>query len=218
MDKLPNAKQISSARPRGRGDPGFARNAEPLAKTGFPLPRERAEFAGSLSPSRQRQAEWQRQREEDARALSGARRKLFTAFRIWQVCPAKLCQRQHACRGDAERCMNERWHRLAPPALKAFLGKVFDGVRDGLEWQEAIAAAEASMAEHLRRAQPEASADRVDPLIPADAATHSVRSRESGNPVLGLPGSEAKPGSPLPQGRTDQSYPAHPRAPRIRGL
>jgi len=154
-----------------------------------------------------RQAEWQRQREEDARALSGTRRKLYTAFGIWKVCPAKLCQRQRACRGDAERCMIERWHPLAPPDLKAFLGKVFDGVRDGLEWQEAIAAAEASMAEHLRREQ-EAAVDRLDPLISADAGIQgrAATSRQSQEPGP----AQAGPGM---SGAT-----VHPRAPRIRGL
>jgi hypothetical protein len=98
------------------------------------------------------QEEAQRQNIESARERDDARRVMFSAFGLWSICPAKICRRARACRGDAARCMNERWHPNVPAEFKALLAKAAANIRDGMSHADAVAAAEASMAAHMRAA------------------------------------------------------------------
>ena len=119
------------------------------------------------------QAEAQRMIDERARQTKQARRALFTAFRLWTACPSKMCGRHKACRGDADRCLRERWHPLAPPELKALLQKIFANTAGGMTLREAIAAAQTSMAAYRRQDEAEL-AEKPNSFVPADAGTQAL--------------------------------------------
>jgi len=103
-----------------------------------------------LSPEeeQQRRAAYQRELDEDNRRRNEARRKMFTVLKMWKACPDKRCVRAHACRGDVERCLRERWRPIVPPDLKASIGRMFEYLRNGLSPQEAATRAAEDMARH----------------------------------------------------------------------
>ena len=156
-----------------------------------------ADADADFAAARAQRAEAQRQIDAKARATDDAQRMLFSVVRLWRICPAKMCRRQKACRGDAARCLRERWQPVVPPELKALLQKIFAGQRDGMTLPEAVAAAQANMAAHRRARESEAAA-AARPFVPAEAGTQS------------LPPSPPRP----PVTRTS---PLH-RGPRVRAL
>ena len=125
--------------------------------------------AAEMRNARAKRAEAQRRIDDDARVEKEAQRELFTAVRLWAICPARLCRRQKACRGDTARCLRERWQPVVPPEFKALLQKIFAAQSDGMTLPEAIAAAQASMAAHRRASESEAAA-AAKPFVPADTA------------------------------------------------
>jgi hypothetical protein len=148
---------------------------------------------------------------ERARQTKQARRALFTAFRLWTVCPSKMCGRHKACRGDANRCLQERWQPLAPPEVKALLQKAFAKRAGGMTPREAVAAAAAETSLAADRRQDEAElAEKTRPFVPTQARAlpndRTAKERES------------RGACPREGGDWDeQSGLRHPRAPRHRG-
>ena len=118
------------------------------------------------TPAQRAREEAQRRNAEKARLAAESQRALFSVFGMWTICPVRLCRRQHACRGDVRRCANERWHPVAPPELKAFLQKFHDYHRDGMSFDEAIAAADADMERHARRTAEIAAEAAAMPAVP----------------------------------------------------
>ena len=105
------------------------------------------------------EASKKREREEFARmqaesnlARDDMRRKLFTAYRLWTMCPDKRCKRAQACRGDTELCVRQRWHVYVSDEDRALLSKTFELMKDGMPAQQAIAAAQADIARRKRSA------------------------------------------------------------------
>jgi hypothetical protein len=140
--------------------------------------------------------------DDRARQTKQARRALFTAFRLWTVCPSRMCGRHKACRGDADRCLRERWQPLAPPELKATLQKIFANQAGGMTLHEAIAAARTSMAAY-RRPDEAAPAEKPKPFVPADAG------------IQALPNDRAAEKRDFRFDGNEQVL--HPRSPRHRG-
>ena len=168
-----------------------------------------------------RRAAAQRRFDENARAEAQAQRALFSAVRLWRICPAKLCRRQKACRGDVARCLRERWRPVVPPEFKALLQKIFAAQRDGMTLPEAIAAAQANMAAHRRARESEAArAQSNSPFVPAKAGTQFVAkeldARFRGHERKTEPAqfTIAEPSPPPPVTRTSPLR----RGPRVRAL
>jgi len=129
----------------------------------------------------------------DAVPPDAPRRALFTALWLWRVCPSALCRRQKACRGDTNRCLEERWHPLVPPELKALVQKTLANEAAGMTLQEAAAAAQASLA--ANRLQAEAfDAPAARPFVPMRTQTRA-----------------------LPDGGNEPPAGPNPRPPRHRG-
>ena len=118
----------------------------------------------------QAQAEAQRRNDANRRQELAARRNMFSHFGMWTVCPGKACMRARACRGDVERCLNERWHPLVPPRLKILLQKASALMANGMSPREAVAAAEADIARH----DAAAAAARASTPVPAAPASQPV--------------------------------------------
>jgi hypothetical protein len=114
---------------------------------------------------RHRREQFERQRADNDRMRDEARRKMFTHFRMWTVCPDKRCLRAQACAGNVEECLNERWRPVVPAELKTLLQKSLALMADGCTPQEAVAAAQAEMKRHAE------AAARVDERFPQGAAT-----------------------------------------------
>jgi len=111
--------------------------------------RKQDEEDESPEAKRAKREAFARQKAQGDRELAQARRKMFTHFQLWKICPDKRCARAQACAGDAARCMNERWHVVISPQTKAFLQKYFDCLRDGHTPQEAARMAKEQMDLHL---------------------------------------------------------------------
>lgn len=139
------------------------------------------------SKTRERE-EFAREQAEAARARDSMRRQLFTAYRLWTVCPDKRCKRARACSGDTELCVRQRWHVYVSDETRALLTKTFELVSDGMPAREAVAAAQADI---VRRQQLAAEFD-------------ARRQAE-------------KPAAPVAPAPIRRSAPVH-HGPRIRGL
>lgn len=107
-----------------------------------------AQIAAADEEKKREQDEAIAQRAEDERERKQARRKLFTAYRLWNICSDKRCQRAHACAGNVDVCVRDRWQPLVPAREKALLQKIMELSAQGLPPREAIAAANADMARY----------------------------------------------------------------------
>jgi hypothetical protein len=90
-----------------------------------------------------------------------ARRRMFSFFGMWRVCPDKRCIRAKACSGDIHACTTERWRVVVPPEFKALLFKTVYLMNRGASRQEALRLAREDMEE--RRAAMAALATRFPP-------------------------------------------------------
>jgi hypothetical protein len=146
----------------------FREGGELEAKLGRIAPRQRGIMSmqsqyKAADDKLRAQAEAQRQNEVRRHERDDARRRMFSQFRMWEFCPAKGCARARACRGDVERCLNERWHPLVPSDLKAYLQKSTALMAQGWSAQDAAKAAEVDIARH------EAAAHAPAPVMPEPA-------------------------------------------------
>ena len=65
------------------------------------------------------------------------RRKMFTTYLLWTICPHKACQRAKACVGDdTEECRRERWRVAVPDEVRAELAKICELVSEGHSMDE----------------------------------------------------------------------------------
>lgn len=97
---------------------------------------------------RRRRDEWLKQQAENRRETDEARRALFNAFKIWTVCPHRICQRNKACRGDTDECVMLRWRRVVPDEVRIYLAKALDfTVNKGMTVEQACAAVDADLKE-----------------------------------------------------------------------
>ena len=108
--------------------------------------------AESPEAKKRKREQFERERALSERARDNARRKLFTAFRLWMACPDKRCARAKACSGDVESCLRERWRVHISDETRAMLSKTLQLMRDGLSAHEAVAAAQADIAQRKKLA------------------------------------------------------------------
>ena len=117
--------------------------------------------------------EFERQQAEYAHERDSMRRELFTAYRLWTVCPDKRCKRARSCRGDTEVCMRQRWHVYVSDETRALLTKTSQLMKDGMPAREAVAAAQADIARRKKLAAELDAPSASTP--PAPAAPPPVR-------------------------------------------
>ena len=116
-----------------------------------------------------------RKREEPEGDREAARRRLFTAFRLWTVCPDKRCVRAKACRGDVDVCLHARWFVLVSAETRAMLGKALQLMHDGLSVHEAVAAVQADMAQREESAAAFDALHAEKQAAPAPATAAPIR-------------------------------------------
>lgn len=98
----------------------------------------RAEDAGESAKKRRSREEWERRDAEDRRLRDS------NAFKIWTICPHKICRRNKGCGGDTEECVTQRWRRVVPDELRIYMFKVAHLVSEqGMSVEQACNAAEA---------------------------------------------------------------------------
>ncbi len=121
----------------------------------------------SPQAKKRKREQFERERAETERQRDNARRRLFTAFKLWTVCPDKRCTRAQACSGDVEVCLRERWRVHVSDETRAFLSKAFELMRDGLSPREAAAAAQADIAQRKILAAELEARPAAQPMAPA---------------------------------------------------
>jgi hypothetical protein len=104
----------------------------------------------SPQANKRKREQFERQRAASERERDNARRKMFTFFKLWTVCPDKRCARAQACSGDVETCLRERWFVHISDDIRALLSKTFQLMRDGLSAHAAVAAAQADIAQRKK--------------------------------------------------------------------
>lgn len=106
-----------------------------------------AQMEAEIAEAKRKREHWERVHANDARELEESRRVLFTAFKLWTVCPHKVCARAKACRGDVLECMRVRWRKYVSDDTRALLSKTITLWKQGMEWPEALKAATADIAQ-----------------------------------------------------------------------
>jgi hypothetical protein len=84
--------------------------------------------------------------EKERQEAIACRRWLHTGLGFWRVCRENRCKRARGCAGDVYACA-ARHFPLMPEETKAYLQKVFEGLRNGLTADEAHQAARKHVAE-----------------------------------------------------------------------
>jgi hypothetical protein len=129
---------------------------------------------GPQAKKRQRE-EFERARADADRTRDQARRKLFTHFRLWTVCPDKRCARAKACSGDVGACMKERWRVCISDETRTLLSKTFQLLNDGVPPREAVAAARADIARRKKLVAEFEARAASTPAAPAPTAPPPIR-------------------------------------------
>jgi hypothetical protein len=129
----------------------------------------------SPQAKKRKREQFERERAVSERERDNARRKLFTAFQLWMVCPDKRCARAKACSGDVEVCLRERWHVHISDETRAMLGKTLQLIGDGLSVNEAVAAAQADIAQRKKLAAEFDARHAEKPAAPAQPAPAPIR-------------------------------------------
>ncbi len=94
---------------------------------------DRGELEESAEARRKRE-EWERYHAQAMRERDEGRRKMFTTYLLWTICPHKACQRAKACVGDdTEECRRERWRVAVPDEVRAEFAKVCELVSEGYD-------------------------------------------------------------------------------------
>jgi hypothetical protein len=119
-----------------------APDADDAADTDHAAQQETAEARRKREKWERDHARWLRERDE-------MRRSLFTAFKLWTVCPHKECQRAKACRAvDTEECRRERWREVVPDEVRTLLGKIARLCAEGHSVKDAVRLAREDMRAH----------------------------------------------------------------------
>ncbi len=114
MSKNQRSKRRDTERAPAPGVETYADDADPNGAS-----RETAE-------TRAKREQWERERALAMRERDRARRKLFTAFMMWTICPHKQCIRARACTGDTEECRVQRWRKAVPDEIRTELFKTLE--------------------------------------------------------------------------------------------
>ncbi len=130
---------------------------------------------GSPEAKKRKREEFERERAKSERERDNARRKMFTIFKLWTVCPDKRCARAKACSGDVETCLRERWRVYVSDETRALLSKTFQLIRDGMPAHEAVAAAQADIAQRKKLAAEFDVRPASTPAVPAQPAPAPIR-------------------------------------------
>jgi hypothetical protein len=129
----------------------------------------------SPQAKKRKREEFERARAESDRERDRARRKMFTAFRLWTVCPDKRCARAKVCSGDVEACLNERWFVCISDETRTMLSKTFQLLSDGMSPHEAVAAAHADIAQRKKLVAELDARQASTPAAPAPPAPAPIR-------------------------------------------
>ena len=102
-----------------------------------------------LAEARRKREEWERYHARAMRERDELRRKMFTTYLLWTICPHKACQRAKACVGDdTEECRRERWRVAVPDEVRQELAKICELVSEGHSMDEACRLAHEDMMMH----------------------------------------------------------------------
>lgn len=105
-----------------------------------------ADLPDETPERRRKREEWERCHAEERRLRDSARRKLCNAFKIWTVCPHKICRRHRGCSGDTGECISQRWRHLVPEELRIYTFKVMHLVSaQGMSVEQACDTVEADL-------------------------------------------------------------------------
>lgn len=107
--------------------------------------RALARGADASTEERRAREERERQSAEDLRERHAFRRRMFDGFKLWTVCPHKICRRNRRCSGDTDECLTQRWHQLMPQDTRHVVAKAIQFMSDGMPAAQATAAAEADL-------------------------------------------------------------------------
>ena len=166
-----------------------------------PSPAEDAPDADAQenAQARRKREQWERDHAQELRERDEMRRALFTAFKIWTICPHKNCQRAQACRAaDTEECRRERWRHVVTDEIRFVLSRMSQLISDDHPVREAFSLAQGEWRDKEKiLAEIEARNGAPRPAYPTEAA-------DAGDDALDEP--------PAPDTVPDD------RGPRIRSL
>jgi hypothetical protein len=150
-------------------------------KTKTPAEAE-AQTRAEMAEARRKREQWEREHANDARELEESRRELFTAFKMWAVCPEKVCARAKACRGNVLECLRVRWREHVPDEMRALLSKSIDLYRQGMPWPEAVTTAYNDMEKHAAAMDEYAARRAAEAASPPAAQPPAAEPSAPANP------------------------------------
>jgi hypothetical protein len=109
-------------------------------------PTEQLEDDETPEAKRRTREAFERQRAENDRLRDDVRRRTFSFFKMWTICPDKRCIRTRSCAGDVEECLDERWRKAVPPEFRILLKKFTANMREGHSVHAAARLAKEDMA------------------------------------------------------------------------